>query len=431
MLMHDLKERERAGNPVRVGLVGAGQMGEGLVAQMGLMNGMDAVAVADVLPGRAKAALLGAGNDEKNVVETEDLGVAAQALADGKVVATTNADLIASVEGLDIAVEATGIPEVGAKVALDAIMNRRHVLQMNVETDATVGYMLRKLANAAGIVYTLTAGDEPGTTMELYDFATSLGFEVVAAGKGKNNPLNRASNPDTAREKAERQQMNPKMLAGFEDGTKTMVEMTSLGNAIGFVPDVRGMHGPTATPKTIADIYQPKSSGGIFESEDLKVVDYGLGIAPGVFVVFTTDHPKIARDLTYLSMGDGPYWALYRPYHLTSLETPISIARAVMYGQTTCATDIPPVCETVATAKKDLKAGEQIDALGGFTVYGMIEKASVAREQNLLPLGLAVGATLKNDVRMGEALTYDDVELVEGQTIQHLRRMQDHLIYGD
>jgi predicted homoserine dehydrogenase-like protein len=322
-------------------------------------------------------------------------------------------------------VEATGVPEVGARVAMDAILGRKHVLQMNVETDATVGYYLRKMANAANVVYTLTAGDEPGTTMELFDFAISLGFEVVCAGKGKNNPLNRASNPATAAEKAKAQMMNPKMLASFEDGTKTMVEMTSLGNAIGFVPDVRGMHGPEATHKTLSKIYVPKEDGGILSQRG--VVEYGLGVAPGVFVVFTTDHPKLARDLKYLSMGDGPYWALYRPYHLTSLETPISIARAVLKGETTVATDRVPVAETITVAKKDLKAGDTIDGLGGFSVYGMIERADLSRRDNLLPLGLAPGSRLRNDVPMGAPVTYADVELDESLTILHLRRLQDQL----
>jgi predicted homoserine dehydrogenase-like protein len=428
MLFRDLEDRERSGNPVRVGLVGAGQMGEGLVAQMEKMNGMNAYAVADVVPNRAYQVLKSAGNPEELIVETTDVDLASQAVADGKRVATTDAGVVARIAGLDVVVEATGIPEVGARVAMDVILERKHMVQMNVETDATVGYILRRMANAAGVIYTLTAGDEPGSTMELYDFATSLGFEVVVAGKGKNNPLNRASNPDTAAEKAARQQMNPKMLASFEDGTKTMVEMTSLGNAIGFVPDVRGMHGPTATPKTIAEVYRPKSMGGVLDN--LNVVEYGVGISPGVFVVFTTDHPKIVRDLQYLSMGDGPYWALYRPYHLTSLETPISIARAALKGDTTIATDMPPVCETITVAKRDLKAGEKIDALGGFTVYGIIEAAAIAREQNLLPLGLAPGSTLLNDVKTGDPVTYDDVQINEAQTIVDLRRLQDRMVGG-
>ena len=179
--------------------------------------------------------------------------------------------------------------------------------------------------------------------------------------------------------------MNPKMLASFVDGSKTMMEMTTISNAIGYLPDRRGMHGPEVTPGTLASTYIPQADGGILSEKGR--VDYGLGIAPGVFLVFTTDHPKLVRDLQYLKVGQGPYWALYRPYHLTSLETPISIAKAVLRGETTLATDRPPSAETVAVAKKPLRSGEMIDGIGGFCVYGVIEKAELARRENLAPLG--------------------------------------------
>ena len=422
-LYNALAMREQQGKTIRVALVGAGQMGEGLVCQMELMRGMRAFAVADVLPGRAAQTLRNAKVDGRDIVETDDAGIASQAIADGKRIATTKAEIVSRIEGIDIVVEATGIPEVGAQVAFDAILQRKHVLQMNVETDATVGYILRKMARSAGVVYTLTAGDEPGTTMELYDFATSLGFEVVAAGKGKNNPLDRSGNPASLAERAKQQMMNPKMLSSFVDGTKTMVEMTSFGNAVGFVPDVPGMHGPEVTPKTLSQVFVPKSDGGILNGTG--VVEYGRGVAPGVFVIFTTDHPKIARDLTYLHMGDGPYWALYRPYHLTSLETPISIARAVLKNETTIATDIPPVVETVAYAKRDLRAGETIDSLGGFTVYGMIERADEAKVKGYVPLGLAPGGVLSRDVTAGTPITYDDLRVRTDSTIYYLRTLQD------
>lgn len=427
MLLPQLKERHERGELIKVSLVGAGQMGEGLVAQMETMFGMRGVVVADVVPGRALEVLRSAGVEPADIVETDDPAVAAEAVASGRRVASAN-PATAWLSPVDVVVEATGIPEVGAKVAHEAILARRHVLQMNVETDATVGYLLRRMAEAAGVVYTLTAGDEPGSTMELYDFAVSLGFEVVCAGKGKNNPLDRTANPDTVAETARQKQMNPKMLASFVDGTKTMVEMTSLANAIGFVPDVPGMHGPEVTPKTIAETYSPVESGGILSGRGR--VEYGRGISPGVFVVFTTEHPKLVRDLQYLSMGEGPYWALYRPYHLTSLETPISIARAVLHGDTTVATDRPPTAETVAIAKRDLHAGDTIDALGGFSVYGMIESAEAARRGNMLPLGLAPGAVMVRDIAMGEPLGYGDVELDEALTIVHLRRLQDLHLAG-
>jgi len=424
MTLHNvLKEYQRAGNLIKVGIVGAGQMGEGLACQMEMMYGMRAIAVADIIPGQAAQVFHSANVPPNQIIETDRLDVAATAIEDGHRVVTTEATLLTKLPNLDIIVEATGVPEVGARVALDAILNRKHVLQMNVETDATVGYLLRSMAKAAQVVYTLSAGDEPGTTMELYDFAVSLGFDVVCAGKGKNNPLDRTSNPATVAEKAKAKHMNPKMLASFEDGTKTMVEMTALGNAIGFVPDVRGMRGPTVTAKTLAEVYIPKEAGGILQQT--QVVEYGLGVAPGVFVVFTTEHPKIVRDLQYLNLGSGPYWALYRPYHLASLETPISIARAVLNGETTVATDRPPVAETITVAKKDLKAGDKIDGLGGFSVYGLIERADLARQEGLLPLGLAPGSRLCRDVKQGEAITYADVELDESLTIVHLRRLQD------
>lgn len=422
MLRPKLDALEAAGTPITVGLVGAGQMGEGLVVQMESMPGMEARVVADTGSGRAVDVLRNAGVDPDQIVATDDQDTAVRALDAGRRVATANA-AIAWSEPIDIAVEATGIPEVGAWAAQQAILARKHVLQMNVEADATVGYLLRRMANAAGVVYTLTSGDEPGATMELYDFATSIGFEVTCAGKGKNNPLDQTATPDDVAARAAEQQMSAKMLASFVDGTKTMVEMTSLANAIGFVPDVPGMHGPDVTPDTIADVYVPTEDGGVLSANG--VVEYGRGIAPGVFVVFTTDHPKIVRDLRYLKVGDGPYWALYRPYHLTSLETPISIARAVLSGDTTIATDRPPTAETVAVAKRDLDAGETIDGLGGFSVYGFIHRAETAKAGGMLPLGLAPGAVLRRSVSQGQTITYDDVELDESLTIVHLRRLQD------
>ncbi len=422
MLFPVLKARHDRGEILKVGLVGAGQMGEGLVAQMEIMLGMRGFVVADVVPGRALDVLRSAGVPDSDIVETDDPDVATSATESGKRVASTN-PATAWIGPIDVTVEATGIPEVGARVSYEAILARKHVLQMNVETDATVGWVLRRMANAAGVVYTLTAGDEPGSTMELYDFAISLGFDVVCAGKGKNNPLDRTGNPDTVAEKAAAQQMNPKMLASFVDGTKTMVEMTSFANAVGFVPDVPGMHGPEVTPKQLAEVYSPRADGGILSGT--KRVEYGRGIAPGVFVVFTTEHPKLVRDLKYLSMGPGPYWALYRPYHLTSLETPISIARAAIYGDTTVATDNAPTAETVTYAKKPLEAGETIDSLGGFAVYGMIESAAEARKQNLLPLGLAPGSVVKRSIEVGQPVTYDDVDVDDSQMIVHLRRLQD------
>ena len=428
MLHRRLQELERRGTRIRVGLVGAGQMGEGLAVVLEQMAGIETAVVVDKAPGRSVEAFASAGLDRSDVMETDDPDRALTALSDGRRVATSNLEL-AWCEPVDISVEATGIPEVGARVARGAIEAGKHVLQMNVETDATVGYALRRMAEEAGVVYTLSGGDEPGAIMDLYDFVASLGMEVVSAGKGKNNRLDRTATPATVSRLARQRRMNPKMLASFVDGTKTMVEMTSLANGIGFVPDVRGMHGPEVTVGTIASTYIPTDQGGVLSGRGK--VDYGRGVAPGVFVVFTTDHPKLIRDLGYLSMGPGPYYALYRPYHLANIETPISMVRAVLSGETTLATDQPPTAETVAFAKRNLSVGETISDLGGHRVYGMIEKAATAVRHRLLPVGLAPGAVVTSPVKAGEPLAYGDVELDNSSHIVTLRNLQDSLMQGN
>lgn len=427
MLHRHLEDLERTGRRIRVGMVGAGQMGEGLVVMLEKIPGMEPSVVVDSAPGRAREAFVSAGTPPSQVVETDDADRAIAALSDGLRVASSDPSL-AWCSPVDISVEVTGIPEVGARVARGAVEAGKHVLQMNVETDATVGYALHRMAEKEGVVYTLSGGDEPGAIMGLYDFAASLGFEVISAGKGKNNRLDRTATPETVAETAEKRRMNPKMLSSFVDGTKTMVEMTSLANGIGFSPDVRGMHGPEVTTETLASTYVPAAEGGVLSER--RRVDYGRGVAPGVFVVFTTDHPKLVRDLGYLSMGPGPYYALYRPYHLANLETPISIARAVLYGETTLATPNPPSAETVAFAKRDLRVGETIDDLGGYCVYGMIDKAEIARAEGLLPVGLAPGAVVVSPVRTGEPITYRDVQLDKSTEIVSLRRLQNSLTGG-
>ncbi len=424
-----INNEKETGAPIRVGLIGAGQMGTGLISQIEKMAGMRVVAAADVMPGRAQAAYAEAAVDPRIVVTEEgDPEKAGRQISEGKRVASHSSALVANIPEVDVVVECTGVPEVGAVVCLNAIMAGKHIINMNVETDCTIGYYLTSLAKPTGAVYTLTTGDEPGTVKEVFDFADALGFEIVTIGKGKNNPLDVTANPTTCAARAKDQMMSPKMLASFVDGTKTMVEMTSMANGTGFKPEVRGAHGPKVSVKDLANVFIPKEDGGIMEGRG--GVDYAVGeIAPGVFVIITTDQPKIMRDLNYLHLnGNGKYWALYRPYHLANLETPIAIARAYLYGEETLNTTRPPVAETIAMAKKDLCVGDKIDALGGYTVYGTIDRADVAREEGSLPLGLAVGAVLKRDVKQGEPLHYDDVDLDESQTIFHLRKLQDKMV---
>lgn len=435
--MRSLRQRLQAyaqeHGPIRVGLVGAGQMGTGLMSQMERMDGMRAVAVADVVPNRAQAAFGEASVPADLVVcveesDSDPVGKANEVIAAGKRVATHSADLLVQIDNLDVIVESTGVPEVGAFVCEAAIRAGKHVVNMNVEADATIGYLLAQMAEEAGVVYSLAAGDEPGSIKEMFDFADALGFEIVMVGKGKNNPLNREANPDHVAAKALAQHMSAKMLASFVDGTKTMVEMTSIGNATGYAPEVRGAHGPNCSVKELPKVFVPRADGGILDGRG--AVDYAVGdVAPGVFVIITTDQPKIITDLNYLRLnGHGEYWALYRPYHLANLETPITVANVVLDRRETLATFKRPVAETIAVAKRDLQPGERVDALGGYTVYGMIEKTAVSQPEDLLPLGLAVGAELVNSVAKGEPLRYSDVVLNEQQAIVRLRRQQDRLL---
>ncbi len=429
-LLTELERRQQRNAPIRVGLVGVGQMGAGMIAQINLMKGMDVVAAADIDLQRATDAFRTIGVPEDNIVILPAHATPAQAdsaIAAGKYVITSHAALLPELAALDAVVEATGIPSIGAQIAYRTILGRRHIIMLNVETDVTIGFLLKRMADAAGVVYTTSAGDEPGALKELYDFARTLGFEVVAAGKGKNNLLDRSATPQQLAEQAKQQEMNAKMLTSFVDGTKTMVEMTAVANATGLVPDVSGMHGPYATPDTLAQIFCPQEDGGILRQRG--VVDYALGnVAPGVFLIITTEQPKVIKDLKYLRLGPGPYWALYRPYHLANIETPISVAQAVLYKQTTLAPQGPPVAETTTMAKRDLYAGEILDGLGGTMVHGNIERAEVAREARMLPLGLSERARMRRDVARGQTLTYDDVELDEHSFIVHARRLQDLLL---
>ncbi len=425
-----LEQRQQEGHPIQVGLVGVGQMGAGLIAQVEQMQGMDVVAAADIDVPRAVAAFRASGVAEDDIVvlgaESSAL-LAGQAVAAGKRVVTRNATLVPEIASLDAVVEATGLPSIGALIAFRTILARKHIIMLNVETDVTVGYLLKRMADSAHVIYTTSAGDEPGAILELYDFAKTLGFEVVAAGKGKNNPLDRSATPQQLLEQARRQEMSPKMLASFVDGTKTMVEMTAVANATGLVPDISGMHGPHATPDTLAQIFCPREDGGVLQQRG--VVDYALGnIAPGVFLIFTTTQQKIIKDLQYLHLGQGPYWALYRPYHLANIETPRSVALAALYQQTTLAPKGPPVAETTTVAKRDLAVGEVLDGLGGTMVHGNIERIEPARAGKMLPLGLSEHARMLRPVQRGQTVTYDDVELDEQSFIVHARRMQDLLV---
>lgn len=422
-----LNELLKRGKEIKVSIIGAGKMGKGLINQMSRIDGMIPSLVVNRHVDKAIDALISSGVPREDIVETNSLKDANYYLEKGKYVVSECAELATKANIIDAVVDATGVPEVGANVALSAIDNRKHIIMLNIEADSVVGPILYKKAQEAGVVYTGTAGDEPGATMELYNFAKGLGFDILAIGKGKNNPLNVEANPDTVYEDAIRKELKPTMLAGFVDGTNTMIELTALANATGFVPDVRGCHGIESDIKNLTKVLSLKDEGGILNK--YGIVDFVKGIAPGVFAIITTRLEEVHKQMEYLNMGPGPNYVLYRPYHLTSLETPITIFEACFYKEATIAPTEGQVTDTVTVAKRDLKSGERLDSIGGYTVYGVIERHEVAKKENLVPIGLIDGNTrIKRDVKKGEFITYDMVELDETKTIYKLRQLQDKSI---
>ena len=425
-----LLKREEEGRPIALGIIGAGQMGRGLVCQTARMKGMVPRIVADRHPQRALGVLLGAGIPREEIRLVSTLSEAEDWLARGKYVATHCPQAVTGCSAVDVVVDATGNTEAGARIAADAIAAHRHIISLNVETDVVVGPLLHRMARREGVIYTGSAGDEPGAVMELYDFAQALGFEVLALGKGKNNPVNRDCTPDQVIQEAARKRMSPRMLTSFKDASKTMVELAAISNATGFLPACPGGTGHAATPAQLASVYRLKSEGGILDR--YQVVDYVNGVAPGVYCIVTSPLEEVHREVQYLLLGEGPNYALYRPFHLASLETPVSAARVVLWEQPTI---VPapgaPYSEVVTVAKRDLRAGEYLDGIGGYTVYGSLWSYADARKAGALPLGLVNGRTrVKADIPKGTLITRSMVELDEGSFLLRLRREQEALLAG-
>ena len=446
MFSRQLAERAAENNPIRVGIIGAGKFGAGLVAQISQMQGMVASAIADINPKHAIDAYTVSNIPPDAISHVQNVSEMNDTIRSGKRAITEEGLHIIQSDLIDVVVEATGIPEVGAQMAYHTLMHGKHLVMVNVETDVTVGPFLRRLADNAGVVYTLVDGDQPGVTMNIVEWSKTLGFEIVAAGRGTVfYDDDRIGIPDTvpqrfgfSQELIERRTINFKMFNSFRDGSKAQIEMTSLANMAGLPPDIRGMHEPSVNISDIAQVFSLKEEGGILSRHG--VVELANSVATdgktmldsplrmGVFVVIRTDHPFTQEDLASYNLhpgGDGKNYLLYRPYHLVAVEAPISIAKAALYGQPT-GTPLPtPVADVITVAKRNLKAGEILDGSGGYTVNGLIEKSEVARAENLLPLGLAYGTKLKCDVSQGEAISYDMVELNEDSFVLKLRRLQD------
>ena len=432
-----LVEREAAGHPVTVGVIGAGKFGSMFLAQARLTTGMHVVAVADLDVARAR--------NQLNTANWPREAYAASSLADAHKRRATfvndDAEALIADPQIEVIVEATGVPDAGIHHALRAIENGKHIVMVNVEADAVAGPFLARRAKAAGVVYSLAWGDQPALICEHVDWARAAGFKVICAGKGtRYHPTYHQSTPDTLWEILDqylqiddRNSINPKMFNSFIDGTKSGIEMTAVCNATGLLPQVGGLGFPPATRFELADICKPKSDGGTLEKAGVTEVtssvyrdgrDVPHHLALGTYVVFegeTEYARRCFKEYNMLPDKSGKYAALYRPIHMIGLELGISVASCALRNEPTGA----PTgfrSDVVATAKRALKAGEMLDGEGGFCVWGKQTPAHVSLERELLPLGLAHNIKLRNNISEGAALKWSDVAYDPNDTAVKVRR---------
>jgi len=445
MLNLPSKLAERA-DPVRVGVIGTGLFGTNMVDQIELVDGLETTAVADIETEKAVETLREAGVADDRILVAGGVDEAADAIADDdRAVLSLGEDLVDL--DLDVVVEATGVPSIGAKHAYSAIMGGTHVVMVNVEADTVVGPILSRLADQNGVTYTMAYGDQPGCIVELCDWAKTVGMEVVATGKfNAFLDENRFGTPDDvfdrigfADEFVEGHDLNARMFNSFFDGTKVSVEMCAVANAVGLEPDVPGMHIPTAELHEIPEKLRPKEDGGLLN--DTGVVDtistvYEDGtrverdVTLGVFVVTTTPTERVQEYLDqYAGAGwhtasEGKYQLFYRPHHLPGLETTVSVANAAVNNEPTGATRSQNA-EVVGMTKQALEPGTELDGGGGYTVYGRLESADHAEENGHVPFELLEGATAVNAIEKNQPVSYEDVELKEDTFIYQLRQVQD------
>ncbi|MEH1915036.1 NAD(P)H-dependent oxidoreductase [Nostoc sp.] len=417
-----LQARAAAGNPIKVGMIGAGFMGRGIANQIvNSVPGMELVAISNRQIGAAKQAYSEAGIEDIQVVAT--VSELEDAIANGKYAVTEDAKLLCRAEGIDALIEVTGAVEFGAQIVMEAIAHRKHVIMMNAELDGTIGPILKMYADKAGVILSACDGDQPGVQMNLYRFVKSIGLTPLLCGniKGLQDPYR---NPTTQEGFAKRWGQKPHMVASFADGSKISFEQAIVANATGMKVAKRGMlgydfSGHVDEMTQLYDVEQLKELGGI--------VDYVVGAkpGPGVYVFATHDDPKQRHYLNLYKLGEGPLYSFYTPYHLCHFEVPLSVARAVLFSDAVMSPLAGPLVDVVTTAKIDLKAGETLDGIGYYMTYGQCENSDIVQQQNLLPMGLAEGCRLKRDISKDRVLTYEDVELPEGRLCDQLRTEQN------
>ena len=421
-----LADYYQQGKSIKVGAAGAGWMGSGFAAAVKHVKGMELSILADEDTEKARKVMVEEGGAyPEEIVETDNPSEADDALQKDKRVITGDITMASSVESVDIVTDVTPSPASGAEVAFSAIGKGKPVVLINIEADVTVGPVLKMYAEKAGVMYTVSSGDEPGCLMELWDFVRCLGYEPVVIGKGKNNPLNSDATPDTVRESAKKANKDPFQVASYVDGTKTMFEMSCVANATGCRPIQPGMIGPEADTKTVTEIFALKEDGGITPFPGAVDFVQGSAMSGGVFITVRIPDERISADLQYLKVGKGNYATFFRPYHLWFLEAPISIAKAFFDNETTLVPFDKPAADVATVAKQDLSPGTVLDAFGGYTFFGRMDEKKNCIEAQALPVGLAPGAKIVKPAVKGEIITWSHVELDESSTVVKLRREQD------
>ncbi|WP_313565331.1 SAF domain-containing protein [Mobilicoccus sp.] len=425
MIITDTLLQGRAEDPVRVGIAGPGFMARGLINHItNTTTGMSVAVVYARTPEKGVAALENAGIAADRIVVVETAEDIDAAVGRGQVAVTANHEAMTECSVVECVVDCTGSVEFGAHLALATLAGRKHLVLMNAEVDATIGVILNKKFTEAGLVYTGCDGDQPGVQMNLIRFVRGLGCRPLVAGniKGLQDPYR---NPTTQEGFARQWGQDPHMVTSFADGTKVSVEQALVANAAGLSVHRRGClqrdyRGHVDELTSMYDVEELKELGG--------AVDYVVGSkpGPGVYVLATHDDPKQQHYLNLYKLGEGPLYSFYTPYHLCHFEVPTTVARAVLLGDATIAPLLQaPKVEVITVAKKDLKAGDTLDALGGYTYYGECEKAPVAAAERLVPVGLAEGCVLTRDIAKDEAISYADVTVPEGRLCDELRREQD------
>jgi predicted homoserine dehydrogenase-like protein len=417
-----LAKRQKDGNPVRVGLVGAGYMGKGMTRQIiESMVGMDVVAIANRTVDRASEIFEACGVGD-TVVQASSQAEVDRALEKGQRVVVSDPVLLCRTRSIEAILEATGEVEFGARTAVAAIEGQKHLVLVNAELDATVGPILKVMADKAGVVISNADGDEPAVAMNLVRFVRSIGYRPVLAGnvKGFYDPHR---NPETQLGFATQHGQRAKMVTSFADGTKMSMEASVLVNATGFSVAQRGMTGHRCSH--VKDVLELFDLDALLQT---PLVDYVLGAEPGsgAFVVGFDDDKERRAYMQYFKMGEGPFHVFYRPFHLTHLEAPLSVARAVLFGDAAIAPSGAPRAEVVTFAKIDLEAGAILDGIGGFSCYGMVDNVAVTRSQRALPMGLTDGCRMRRSVPADQMITLDDVEFPAGREVDRLRAIQDH-----